>query len=124
MMRVPGKRNKALAIRWAFRALVGPLEDRQVVRHTCDRPPCCNPAHWVAGTQRQNVQDMLDRGRRVISPSRGERNGMARLTEDQVRDIRARKAQGALLRELAPEYGVSTRLISMVVRREKWAHVE
>jgi len=49
---------------------------------------------------------------------------MARLTEDQVRDIRARKAQGALLRELAPEYGVSTRLISMVVRREKWAHVE
>ena len=123
-MRVPGKRNKVLVIRWAFRALIGPLEDSQVVRHACDTPQCCNPGHWIAGSQAQNVKDMDDRGRRVTSPRVGVENGRAMLTDEQVREIRRRKADGALLRELAPDYGVSMRMISMIVRRERWTHVE
>lgn len=35
----------------------------EVIRHTCDNPPCCNPAHLLKGTQAQNLQDMRDRGR-------------------------------------------------------------
>lgn len=123
-MRVPGKRNKVLANRVAFRLVVGPLSDSEVVRHTCDTPSCCNPAHWLSGTQAQNVGDMIERGRRVLSPSPGERNGRAVLTDEQVREIRRRKAEGALLRELAPEFGVSMRMVSKIARREAWAHVE
>lgn len=34
-----------------------------LVRHTCDNPPCCNPAHLITGTQAQNTADMMERGR-------------------------------------------------------------
>lgn len=32
-------------------------------RHSCDNPPCVNPAHITPGTRRENVHDALDRGR-------------------------------------------------------------
>lgn len=34
-----------------------------MVRHSCDNPPCCNPAHLLVGTAAQNAQDMAERGR-------------------------------------------------------------
>jgi hypothetical protein len=39
-----------------------PLGDR-IVMHTCDNPGCCNPMHLVAGTQTDNMQDCLSKGR-------------------------------------------------------------
>ena len=35
----------------------------RMVRHTCDNPPCVNPAHLLSGDAKSNAQDMLDRGR-------------------------------------------------------------
>lgn len=39
------------------------LAPGEVVRHSCDNPPCANPGHLLVGTQMQNMQDMIDRGR-------------------------------------------------------------
>lgn len=36
---------------------------RGVVRHICDNPPCINPKHLVEGTQQENVDDAVNRGR-------------------------------------------------------------
>lgn len=41
----------------------------EVVRHSCDNPPCCNPAHLLVGDQSQNIRDCVDRGRH-FSPGR------------------------------------------------------
>lgn len=48
-----------LVYEWTF----GEIPAGQVVRHTCDNPRCINPAHLVAGTQLDNVRDMVSRGR-------------------------------------------------------------
>lgn len=45
------------------RAHGAPVEG-QVAMHSCDNPPCCNPAHLTWGTQQQNIQDSWARTRR------------------------------------------------------------
>lgn len=44
-------------------------ETPPVVMHTCDNPPCCNPAHLRGGTQRENVHDAIRKGR--LDPKKG-----------------------------------------------------
>lgn len=41
----------------------GKIPPGMVVMHTCDNPRCVNLAHLQVGTQRDNVQDMIRKGR-------------------------------------------------------------
>lgn len=90
-----------------------------VCRHTCDNPPCFNPAHLVPGVQADNVRDTIERGRN----RRGEAHYGAKLTEADVREIRRLVADGVDQATLAARFGVSGGLISSVVRRARWKHV-
>lgn len=52
---------------------------------------------------------------------RGERNAMARLTREQVQEIRRRYARGSVTHaQLAEEFGVTRPHISSIVRRKFW----
>jgi hypothetical protein len=62
------------------------------------------------------------RGRSPIRVYRGEDNPCARLTEQQVIEIRHRYRRGNGL-QLAREYGVSGAAISLIVNGKMWAHV-
>ena len=90
-----------------------------VVRHSCDNPPCVNPAHLSVGTKADNSADMVSRDRHA----RGSRSGTSKLTERQVVEIRARQAAGELHRVLAAEYGVSRTTITQIVSGKTWRHV-
>lgn len=48
---------------------------------------------------------------------------MAKLTEEKVRIIRAKRSAGAKLKELAEEFGVHYTVISCIVRLKLWRHV-
>jgi len=57
------RRGIIYAHRLSYEFMFGPLWNGAVVRHTCDNPNCVNPAHLIAGTQQENVDDMMRKGR-------------------------------------------------------------
>ncbi len=92
----------------------------QCVLHRCDNPPCVNPAHLFEGTHLDNMTDR----RRKRRAAKGVRNGRAKLTEGQIREIRARYATGDVsAARLGREFGVSSWQTHRIVRSEHWRHV-
>lgn len=109
------------AHRLAYTLTNGPVPSDKVVLHTCDNPACCNPAHLVVGTYRENTQDMLHK-KRHITPC-GERHPHAKLTDDDVRRIRELAGNGLTHRAIADMFGVAQAQIWRVVRGKSWKHV-
>lgn len=100
----------------------GELDDGLLVRHVCDNPPCVNPAHLLSGTNKDNMQDKVERGR---SPNRkGERHPLARLTDDDVRRIRILAGSGVGYGDIAASYKMSRQQIQKIVLRINWGHIE
>ena len=92
-----------------------------VTRHICNVPACVNPEHLTFGSQADNMSDMVEADRQA----KGTDNGNAKLTEEQVIEIRRRYADGGVAqRPLAAEYGVHQPLISDIVRRKRWKHLD
>jgi hypothetical protein len=54
---------------------------------------------------------------------RGSDHPCAKLTEDQVREIRNLRAQGHLLEELAEKFGIRFQAVSSICRRQTWKHI-
>jgi hypothetical protein len=70
--------GKAVLIhRWAWEQEHGPIPPGMKVLHHCDNPPCYEVEHLFLGTQRDNVQDMVSKGRhratRITQCPRGHR---------------------------------------------------
>lgn len=90
-----------------------------MVCHSCDNPPCCNPAHLFAGDTQINMEDMSKKGR-----SRVPHNHPAKkLTNAVVKEIRFRyisRSRKHGTRALAREFDISHQLVSMVASGERW----
>lgn len=107
------------------------------VCHECDFKPCVRGSHLFRGTHATNSADMKRKGRSAIGDkngmrthphrtSPGEKNGFAKLTDAQVREIcRMYDAGEADQYKLAARFGVWQMTISRIVRRvsRQTAHV-
>lgn len=117
--------GKDLAHRVAWIISNGPLpkidgHHGAVVRHTCDNRLCCNPKHLVVGSQTDNVTDMDERGRRKTVSKRGSQHHNAKLTEDDVRAIRADTRSGP---KVAADYGITKENVYYIKNRKAWKHI-
>lgn len=112
--------GKLLAHRVSYERNVGPIPDGSVVMHTCDNPPCYNPGHLRAGTQRENLTDMRKKGRGKSNPPRGERHPQSKITEEDVISIRSDPRPQ---RVIAASTGISQAHVGEIKRGESWAHV-
>ena len=119
--RLRWKERNHLTHRVAFTLAKGEIPEGLYVLHRCDNPSCCNPDHLFLGDQFQNMADMISKGRQ--HNRLGSKNSCAKLTEDDVREIRRLKADGVKQVRLAERFGVSTVAISLIVLRKKWVHV-
>ena len=106
-----------LAHRVAFVVTNG--DTKLQVCHTCNNPPCCNPNHLYAGTQKDNMDQCVAEGR----SNRGESSSSAKLTEFDVYAIRWLRAGGWLQREIAEEYGICQSQVSRICLGKNWKHI-
>lgn len=111
------------AHRFSYEFANGPIPSGLQVCHTCDNKPCVRPDHLFLGTAADNAADMDAKGRRKPAGAVGSSNSHVKLTEDQVREIRLRRAAGEQAKSLAAEFGVSDTLVSYIARRTVWRHV-
>lgn len=115
-----------LAHRFSYELHYGPIPESEgyhgtCVLHRCDNPPCVNPKHLFLGTNQDNVDDKVSKGRGVST--RGNQNGMAKLNPEKIVDIRQRYKDGESFKSIAYSYDVTDAAIRSVVQRKTWRHI-
>lgn len=110
------------AHRLSYTEHVGPIPRGLNVLHRCDVRDCVNPDHLFLGTQGDNVQDMMSKGRGRSRPNSmpGERSPQAKLTWGQVAEIRRLAKSGVTYREIALMFKSSRSNISGIVSGKNW----
>lgn len=103
------------------RAVFGTVPQGHALYNQCGEKTCCNPAHWIAAPRSSDVarasvarnQPRLRHASRIA----GERHPCAKLTEAQVRAVRASSAPSIVL---ASALSVSRRTIERIRSLKSW----
>lgn len=110
------------AHRFAYIISNGSIPATLCVLHECDNPPCCNANHLFTGTRKDNSDDRDKKGRNVNLL--GEEHGGSKLTEADVRLIRADYIPFHFtVSMLATRHGVSVATIKQILSRKTWKHL-
>lgn len=102
------------AHRLSYLIVHGSIVASKYCLHRCDEPRCVNPRHLTLGNARDNVRDMVQKGR----------GSNRKLNADIVRAIRAQHAAGVSFRELAIRHSVAASTVFAVTSRRTWRNVE
>lgn len=130
---VHGKTRRAHRV--SYEEYVGPIPAGMVVCHRCDNPPCVNPSHLFAATQKENIRDAISKGRKLLNPHDnpafrvavkdgktkvfGSKNSQSVLNEDDVRLIRSSNEPAEFL---ARYFSVNIKTIKDIVKKRTWVH--
>jgi DNA-binding XRE family transcriptional regulator len=104
------------AHRVSYELAHGPIPADALLRHTCGNRLCVRPEHLKWGGVRESHAAQM---------TNMNRSRVAKLTEQDVRQIRQRYADHEITqRQLAKEYGISVATVQSVLDRRSWRHVD
>lgn len=106
------------ANRFAYQQFIGKIPSGKLVLHTCDVRLCVNPAHLRLGTYKDNSEDAVAKHRTAHS----ERHPQAKLTDAQVREIRALRGR-LQQKEIAARFNISPSIVCQILKGQIWRHV-
>ncbi len=116
---VAGQVRLRLVHQLVLETFVGPANGRQG-RHGRGGKLDNSIANLSYGTPQDNSDDKYRDGTMAC----GERQGHARFTAADIRDMRQRRAEGEVLKAIALRYATAPTVVSRIVRRESWAHLD
>lgn len=90
------------------------------VLHKCDNKPCTNPDHLFLGTTLENSRDLVYKDKQL----KGSKNGIAKLNENEVKEIKIALQNGVTGTYLGKKYGVTKTTIWKIKHQKNWKHVE
>ena len=102
------------------KSLYESVPDDKLVCHTCDNAGCVNPRHLYVGTHSDNAKDRIGTPSHYQPDNAGEKHGLAKLTEEDVIEIRASSLSSS---EIARRKGVTHKAVSMIRNYQRWRHV-
>lgn len=116
-----GKQVTVVAHRLVWRHFNGPIPNGLTINHENgikddNRPENLEPATYSG--QQVHATHILKTSH--AANQNGEKNYMAKLTEEQVIEIRKRRANGEALLSIAADFGVGFKAISKIARRQRW----
>lgn len=115
------KRNYP-AHKLVYMLLNGSISKGLYVCHKCDNPPCINPAHLFLATHAENMHDRDKKGRGKLPDNTGIKNGMAKLTPEKVREIRALHPAFSYA-TLSIVFNAPITTLQSALRRETWRSI-
>ncbi len=115
------KKSKKPVSQIAYILWNGEIIDNKYVCHTCDNRKCFNPKHLWLGTAKENLEDMIKKGRG--SNRKGENNPKSKLTIADVINIRNNYENGVSMSCMAREKNVTTACIDYICKRKTWKHI-
>lgn len=114
------RKKHVLAHRYSYELANGPIPEAMKICHHCDHPACVRDSHLFCGTDADNVADKVAKGR----IPKGETHHNARLTDDDVRQIRLDYASGISAAALGKKYGIHERYARGVAKRQRRKYTE
>lgn len=99
--------------RVSYEVFKGEIPRNMMVCHSCDNPSCINPDHLWIGTNSENIIDMVKKNR----------SKQAKLSPDQVIEIRNMYKNDNKFKWIADLFGISDTHITKIIKRLKWKHI-
>jgi hypothetical protein len=97
----------------------GPIPSGMMVCHRCDVRNCVNPKHLFLGTNRDNMADMVRKGRKVRFAARGEKNGNAKWSDKIAHEVSASREPSSYFLK---KYGMPRSTVCYLKNRRRELH--